>query len=106
MTPRRTVTTGRADEDIADAVSYYLEDGAMDATLGFVDALENAQARICRHPSVGSSRFAAELGIPELLALALPTYPYVVFYTDDADAIRVHRVLHSSRDIPARFAEG
>lgn len=78
----------------------------MSAALGFVDALESAKALICRHPSVGSSRFATELGIPELHAPALQMYPYVLFCTDDADAVRVHRVLHSSRDIPARFAEG
>ncbi|MDQ0613935.1 toxin ParE1/3/4 [Microbacterium sp. W4I4] len=105
MTARRAVTTRRADEDIEHAVSYYLEQGAMDAALSFVDALESAKALMCRHPSVGSSGFAAELGIPELRALALQTYPYIVFYTDDADVVRVHRVLHSSRDIPARFTQ-
>lgn len=105
MTPRRVVTTKRADEDISTAVAYYAEAAATDVALRFVDELESAKDLLAEHPSIGSPRFAIETGIPELRGYALSRFPYVMVYTDDLDAIRVHRVLHTSRDIPAELAE-
>lgn len=98
------VTTRRADEDIARAAAYYLEVGDPAVAHAFVDALEAATALIAKHPSIGSPRFAVETGIDELRALALQRFPYLVFYTEDSDAIRVHRVLHTSRDLPGAYA--
>ena len=103
MTPHRVVTTKRADEDIVRAAAYYLEAGATESAEGLVDALEAAIRLIAEHPSIGSPRFAVELGISELRAVALQRFPYLVFYTEDADAVRVHRVLHTSRDLPAEY---
>ena len=40
MTLRRAVTTRRADQDIDGAIAYYVDAGARDAALRFVDALE------------------------------------------------------------------
>lgn len=105
MTHRRVVTTRRADEDIHNAVAYYLEVAARDSALHFIDELENAKDLLAEHPSIGSARFAVETAISELRGLALSRFPYVVFYTEDPDAIRVHRVLHTSRDIPAELQE-
>ncbi|MHB1234407.1 MAG: type II toxin-antitoxin system RelE/ParE family toxin [Microbacteriaceae bacterium] len=105
MTPRRVVTTRRADEDIDSAIAYYVDSGARDAALGFIDALENAKALLGEHSSIGSPRFAIETSISELRGLSLQRFPYIIVYTDDSDAIRVHRVLHTSRDIPAELIE-
>jgi toxin ParE1/3/4 len=102
---RRVVTTLRADDDIAAAIDYYLEEGAPDAALAFVDELELTRNVIAQHPSIGSSRFAVFTGIAELRSVGLQRFPYLVLYTDDADAVRVHRVLHTSRDIPAEIAD-
>jgi len=46
------------------------------------------------------------VGIPEIRSVALRVFPYVVIYSDDADAVRVHRVLHSSRDLPIESGAG
>lgn len=100
----RVITTRRADQDIDSAIDYYLRDGAPDAAVGFVDALQDAMSLLGEHPSIGSPGFATETGIAELRSLALKRFPYVVFYTNDPDAVRVHRVLHSSRDIPAELS--
>jgi len=105
VTLRRVVTTRRADQDIDDAITYYLDAGARDTALGFVDALEKAKDLLEEHPSIGSPRFATEVGIPDLRGLPLQRFPFVAFYTDDPDAVRVHRVLHTSRDIPAELME-
>ena len=100
---RRVVTSRRADDDVASAVDHYLDEGAHGAALDFVDALDDARTLISAHPTLGSSRFAVETGIDGLRGLALRRFPFVVLYTDDADAVRVHRVLHTSRDLPGEF---
>ena len=105
MTTRRVVTTRRADEDIDDAIAYYLREGATGAAIGFVDELQRSTDLMAQHPAIGSPRFAIEMNIAELRSLRLRRFPYVVVYLEDADAVRVVRVLHSSRDIPAALLE-
>lgn len=101
----RVLTTRRTDEDIDTAVAHDIDAGASDTALRFVDALENAKDLLAEHPSIGSPRFAIETSIPELRGLLLRRFPYVVVYTDDPDAVRVHRVLHTRRDIPSELLE-
>lgn len=105
MSPRRVVTTRRADEDIEAALGHYLSQAATNAALAFVDALEDAKVLIGEHPQLGSTRLASEMDIPEMRTLALRRFPYLAFYTDDADAVRIHRVLHTARDIPSGFLD-
>jgi toxin ParE1/3/4 len=105
VTSHHVVTTRRADDDIARAVAYYFEAGAEESAEEFVNALEAAVRLIADHPSIGSPRFAVELGIPDLRTIALRRFPYMLFYTEDADAVRVHRVLHTRRDLPVEYAD-
>jgi toxin ParE1/3/4 len=104
VSPHRVVTTRRADEDIERAVAYYLHVGSQRSADDFVDALEACVRLIAAHPSIGSPRFAIETGIAEIRTIAPQRFPYLVFYSEDDDAIRVHRVLHTSRDLPAEYA--
>jgi toxin ParE1/3/4 len=99
VTTRRVVTTAQADIDIEDAVDHLLT--VADATIadGFIDALQATTTVIADFPAIGSARFAVETGIPDLRDIAIVRHPYLVMYSDDADAVRIHRVLHTSRDI-------
>ena len=90
----------RADEDVLDAVSYYLEHSPA-AALRFVDALERAYGHIERHPAAGVPRYVLELNLPGLRYWALRRFPYFVFYVEHDDHTEVWRVLHARRDIPA-----
>ncbi|WP_105566758.1 type II toxin-antitoxin system RelE/ParE family toxin [Microbacterium halophytorum] len=103
MTARRVVTTRRADDDIDEAAKRYQLDGGIDDAMRYIEALEDVVRLISEFASIGSTRFATELGIDDLRAQALNRFPYLVFYTDDADAVRVHRVLHEKRDVPAEL---
>lgn len=94
-----------ARRDIDDAIAYYLEEGAAEAALGFVHALEQAYAHISRHPATGSPRYAHELSLPGLRAWPLARYPYLIFYVERDQHIDVWRVLHGQRDIPAWMQE-
>jgi toxin ParE1/3/4 len=100
------LTTARAREDIDAAVEHYLGEGAAATALDFIEQLDHARATMAAHPWVGSQRLTAELGIPSLRVLALPRFPYAVFYLDEPDRIRVVRVLHERRDIPRVLEQG
>lgn len=84
-----------------EAVEHYLAEGAEQAALGFIDALERACGHIGRHPATGSPRYAHELDLPGLRVWPLKRYPHLVFYVERKDRIDVWRVLHGQRDIPA-----
>jgi toxin ParE1/3/4 len=91
----------RAIRDIDEAVAYYLDEGAEQAALGFVNALERAFDHIGRHPATGSPRYAHELDLPGLRCWPLTRYPHLIFYVEHSDHVDVWRVLHGRRDIPA-----
>lgn len=105
MTSLRVVTTKQADADINAATDHYVAQGNTKAALSFVDTLEEAKALLSKHPHLGSLRFAIELNIAEIRAFTLQRFPYIIFYSLFADTIRIHRVLHTARDIPPRFLE-
>lgn len=87
--------------DVEEALAHYLEEGAEEAALGFIDALAQAYQHIGRHPATGSPRYAHELNLPGLRVWQLTKYPHLVFYMERPDHIDVWRVLHGQRDIPA-----
>lgn len=90
-----------ANQDVDSAVTYYLEEQAEKAALGFIDALERAYKQIGRHPDAGSARYAHELDLPGLRSWPLQRYPYLVFYLEHDGHVDVWRVLHAKRDMPA-----
>ncbi|WP_282848230.1 type II toxin-antitoxin system RelE/ParE family toxin [Microbacterium oxydans] len=101
MTPGHLVTSRRADEDIDGAVTRYLGDAGPKVALEFIDDLQHAMGRITAYPSLESARFELVTEIPDIRAFPLRSHPYLLIYTDDPDAVRLHRVLHTRRDIAA-----
>jgi toxin ParE1/3/4 len=91
----------QANRDVDEAIAYYLGEHAVQAALGFIDALEQAYAHIGRHPGTGSPPYAHELNLPGLRTWPLTRYPYLVCYIKRPDHVDVWRVLHQQRDIPA-----
>jgi toxin ParE1/3/4 len=101
MTAKPVIPRAAAERDVEDALAYYLNQGARQAALGFIDALERAYGRIGANPASGSPRYAHELNLPGLRSWPLGRYPYVVFYVERDDHVDVWRVLHGQSDIPA-----
>ncbi len=89
-----------ANRDADEAIHHYLDEGAEQAALGFIQALEDAYRHIGRYPATGSQRYAYELDLPGLRFWPLKRYPYPIFYVVRDEHIDVWRVLHSRRDIP------
>jgi toxin ParE1/3/4 len=89
-----------AHQDIEETIGHYLEDGAGEAALGFIDALERAFTQIGRHPESGSTRFAHELNLPGLRSWPLKRFPYLACYVVRDAHVDVWRILHARRDVP------
>lgn len=101
MKAKPVVPREQAQQDVEDALTYYVAEDAEAAALGFIDALERAYAHIGRHPATGSPRYAHELNLPGLRSWPLTRHPYLVFYVERSDHVDVWRVLQGQRDIPA-----
>lgn len=101
MRIKPVVPRERANQDVDEAVAWYLEEGAPSVAFEFIDALEQAYTHIARHPGTGSPRYAHELDLPGLRAWSLSGFPYLVFYVEGLDHIDIWRVVHAQRDIPA-----
>lgn len=101
MKRKRVVPRRMANDDVHQAIDYYLLENATDAALGFIDALERAYDHIARHPATGSARYAGELSLAGLRTWPLTRFPYLVFYVERSDHVDVWRVLRAERDIAA-----
>jgi len=103
--PKRIEIHTLARADVEAAFDHYLEQVGSAVALGFLDAFERACLAAGRSPSAGSPRFAEELNLPGLRHVLLKGYPYLVFYMEQDDHLRVWRVLHGHRDIPERMRD-
>lgn len=105
MKTKPVVPRAQANLDVDAVIDFYLQENALGAANGFIDALEQAYTHIGRHASTGSPRFGHELDLPGLRAWPLSRYPFLVFYLERKDHIDVWRVLHTRRDIPERMRD-
>ena len=101
MKAKPVVPREQANQDVDEAIAYYLEEASSSAALGFIDALERGYTHIGCQPGTGSPRYGYELELPGLRSWPLSPYPYLVFYIARPEHIDFWRVLHGQRDIPA-----
>lgn len=84
--------------DISEIVVFYAGKG-VEVADQFLEEIEDSITRIEKMPGTGSSRFAYDLGIPNLRTYSLRNFPHLIFYVEHDASIDIVRVLHSSRDI-------
>lgn len=101
MKRKPVIRRRRADEDIEDAIAFYLSEAGPDIATEFANRLEEALQKILRHPAIGSPRYGHSLQIPDLRHWPLMKFPYLIFYLEKETHIEVARVLHGSMDIPS-----
>lgn len=89
MNGKRAILRARADRDVQEAIDFYLAEGAQEAALKFIDALEQVLRKIEHHPAAGPTRYAHELDLPGLRCGRLRGYPHLVFYVERDDHIDV-----------------
>ena len=83
--------TARAERELAEIVSYLLNQTPADAAL-FVDELERGLSRLLRHPFS-----AQQTDMPGVRRLSLRRFPYSVFHTVEVDEIVVLHIRHGAR---------
>lgn len=89
--------TDAAEQDLLEIEDYLAErsDTAADTVL---DDIEATCRLVGEHPGVGRARDELGPGV-----MSFPVGSYVVFYTEQDDAVVIVRVLHGRRDIPNVF---
>jgi toxin ParE1/3/4 len=100
MTARRADLSTKAQQDFEAAVDWYLSEAGEAVAIRFIDQFQATVGRIARNPNIGSSKFAVELGKPQLRSLGLGKFPYLLFYRVETDFVFVIRLLHGQVDIP------
>ncbi len=103
MTTKEIVPRSKPREDVNAIVERDVSEDAEHAALGFLDALEEADAHIAHHPSTGSPRYAHELTLPGLRFWPLRAIRTCFSASKRGLHIDVWHVLHGLQDIPARM---
>jgi len=100
---KRAEITPQAAKDIQDSIAYY-DAEQVGLGLRLLEALEAAYRFIQQSPSAGSTRYQHLLPVPTHMHV-LKKFPFLVFYIERSDCIRIFRVLHASRDLPPMLQE-
>ena len=101
MTGRLLRRHSLADEDIIDAIDFYNDALAHQASTRFLDSIEKALRFILAFPKAGSNRLGAMVGLRQFKTWPLSKFPFLVVYVVENEEIDVVRLIHQKRD----FAE-
>jgi toxin ParE1/3/4 len=102
---KRVVRTGLAEVDLLEHLDYISVDNP-DAALRLIEAVEQAFERLSEMPEIGSIREFANPRLSGVRMWPVPKFPrYLIFYQVTEDNIRILRVLHGARDLPAIFKD-
>lgn len=93
-----------AREDFLGTYRQYLLDAGPEVADRFSDMVDEAMTTISESPGIGSLRYAEILDVPGLRYITPRRFPYLIFYLEHPQLIRVERMLHTSSDIDHRFS--
>ena len=105
MSVKPVVLRDRARRDVDEAAEHYLEEAGPAVVGAFIDAVEEVFRHVGQRPASGSPRYAHDLDISGLRFRSAGKFPCLVFYVERETVVEVWRVLHGTRDIPARMRE-
>lgn len=103
----KIIKTPKAKLDLIDLASYlYNADPMSDASERFLEAAENAFARVADFPGVGVAYSSAASSLLGLRRWPIPGFRnYLVFYRSVGADVEIVRVLHAARDINTALEE-
>ena len=93
MTQKPVVRRRRADEDLENAIAYYLSEAGAEIAGDFINRFEDALEKISRHPAIGSPRYGHHLQIVGLRHSPMKRFPYLIFYLEKDTHIELARGL-------------
>jgi toxin ParE1/3/4 len=89
--------------DLQEAACYIKRENPI-AARNFLEAAYDTFEFIARHPGVGRTR--ADTGFPQVRSWRVQGFRrFLIFYQDFPDRVRIWRVLHGARDLPAELAK-
>ena len=103
MTGRRLRRHSLADKDIIDAIDFYNDALAYQASTRFLNAIEKALQFILVFPDAGSSRLCEMLGLKQFKTWPLTKFPFLVIYMVEDESIDIVRLIHQKRDLSEPF---
>ncbi len=98
MTGRLLRRHSLADEDIIDAIDFYNDALAYQASTRFLDSIEKALRFILAFPKAGSNRLGEMVGLRQFKTWPLTKFPFLVVYFVDNQEIDFVRLIHQKRD--------
>ena len=99
MTGRLLRRHSLADKDIIDAIDFYNDALAYQASTRFLDAIEQALRFILAFPKAGSSRLGEMVGLSQFKTWPLTKFPFLVIYVVEDKSIDIVRLIHQKRDL-------
>jgi toxin ParE1/3/4 len=99
MTVREIVPRRHAIADVHDIICYYREHAGTATGENFAIEIDEAYARLSKHPNIGSPRPAYDLEMEGLKSWALKRFPHQIYYNVHDDHVELWRILHPRRDI-------
>ncbi|MCP5056475.1 MAG: type II toxin-antitoxin system RelE/ParE family toxin [bacterium] len=100
MSRARIHRTRVANQDLLDHYAYYAERDA-DLAERFFSSVEETLALLATQPEMGALHRSVESQLAGLRFLLVNDFPrHLIFYSVNADGIRVVRVVHGSRHLP------
>ena len=88
-----------ADKDIIEAIDFYNDALAYQASRKFINAIEKALRFILAFPEAGSSRLSEILGLKQFKTWPLTKFPFLVVYIVEDESIEIVRLIHQKRDL-------
>ena len=98
MTGRLLRRHSLADKDIIDAIDFYNDALAYQASTRFLDSIEKALRFILAFPKAGSNRLGEMVGLRQFKTWPLTKFPFLVVYFVDNQEIDFVRLIHQKRD--------
>ena len=98
MTGRLLRRHSLADDDIIDAIDFYNDALAYQASTRFLDSIEKALRFILAFPKAGSNRLGEMVGLRQFKTWPLTKFPFLVVYFVDNQEIDFVRLIHQKRD--------
>jgi toxin ParE1/3/4 len=92
-----------ADQDIIEAIDFYNDALAYQASTKFLTAIEKALRFIWAFPEAGSSRLSEILGLKQFKTWPLTKFPFLVIYMVEDESIDIVRLIHQKRDLSEPF---
>jgi toxin ParE1/3/4 len=92
-----------ADQDIIEAIDFYNDALAYQASTRFLNAIEKALQFILVFPDAGSSRLCEILGLKQFKTWPLTKFPFLVIYIVEDESIDIVRLIHQKRDLSEPF---